>query len=728
MKNLRTNIPYGGLAAALLGAGAYSTLTIATAYAQDAEILAADNTLPPIVVEGTTIAPKPARKAKRPTATQTVPVPADRGKIAARTATSSDVPASSGQPLNFEDAEAAFGSDVEYVEAGRILNNQGGSVSVVTAEDLNRQQVRHAADALRSLPGVAISRSGGPQSITSVRIRGAESNHTLVLIDGVEVNAADGAFDFANLTADDIEQIEVLRGPQSALFSSGALGGVVNIRTKSGKGPLTVRVRSEIGTMNSQNGSLQIGGGSDKLHGIATFSGYHTDGFNLATSGNEDDGATFSNMSFAGGVELFPGLKIDGSLRRSRTDGDRDDFGPIGSHGFEELGDTKSEFDSILWVGRLAATLDTFDGKWVHRWQIGGTKTDLYDIGRGSFAGTGSFVTERFNYSYRSTVTLDSPAMPGIKHFLTGLVEHQTEDYDQVSRSSFSDTIVSEEMARTGYAAELRGEYFNSLFLSAAVRHDDNDSFEDFSTWNTSASYRLPGNVFRLHGAVGSGVKYPSLLELYGEFGPTGFVGNPNLRPEESIGWEAGIETTLFGGRAVVDVTYFSQKLENEIFTAFSPVYTVDNRDGESDREGIEVQGRFNVAAGLDVGVAYTYLRAREDTGLEEIRRPPHSGRVDVNYRFLQDRANINLAVAYSGETFDENFNFNSFTTERLLLDDYWLVTLAGSYKLAPGIEVYGRVENLLDQDYTEIIGIDSAPVAAYAGFKLTYGGEDGIK
>jgi vitamin B12 transporter len=675
------------------------------------EALAQDAELPPIVVEGTTIS-VPAKKPKKaPAAVETEPV-------------SSNAPGSAEpQPLSSSDAGGPEAAG-EVSDAGRLLQNQGSSVTVVTSEDLQRQQIRHAADALKSLPGVSVSRAGGPQSLTYVRIRGAESNHTLVVVDGVEVNTADGAFDFSYLTADDIEQIEVLRGPQSALYSSGALGGVINIKTKSGKGPLTIRTRGEIGTQNSQNGAIQIGGGNDQAHGVFTLAGYRTDGYNLSLQGDEDDGARFSNLSFSGGVEVLPGLTIDATLRRSETDGERDDFDFINIRpdGFEGLADTASEFNQVLTIGRLAATLETFDGKWVHQVSAYKTESDLYDIGRGLSPGTGRFITERSEIAYRSTLTIDTPSQPMVTHYLTGLVEHRKETFEQDSRFAFGNTLVDVEEDRTSFAGELRGEYFKSLFLSATARYDDNRSFDDYATWQTSASWRIPDSIFRVHASAGSGVKYPSLLELYGEFGPNNFVGNPNLQPEESLGWDAGLETTLFGGRAIVDVTYFQQSLKNEIFSVFLPFgYTADNREGESDRKGIEVSGRFNLARGLDLGLAYTYLDATEPSGQEEIRRPPHSGRVDVGYTTPDERGKINLAVAYTGDTFDENFNYNSFSTERLLLEDYWLVTLAGSYQLAPGVELYGRVENLLDEKYTEIIGIDSAPVAAFVGMKFTY-------
>ena len=159
-----------------------------------------------------------------------------------------------------------------------------------------------------------------------MRIRGAESNHTLVLIDGVEVNSptTDGFFDFSNLDADEIEQIEVLRGPQGGLYGTGAIGGVVNIITKSGKGPLTFRARGEGGAFGTRDGALQVSGGSDDLYGSATIQGRMTDGFNISTAGDEDDGGKLSTFAFRGGAALLDNLKLDGTLRMSTNRADRD--------------------------------------------------------------------------------------------------------------------------------------------------------------------------------------------------------------------------------------------------------------------------------------------------------------------------------------------------------------------------------------------------------------------
>lgn len=681
--------------------------------------------LPEVVVEGTTIAVSKEREPKRK-------------KAPSNTSQSSGAPSqgsgfeSSGDGNvvgidgagQFDQGDTLNSNNITAnndIPAGQLLKNQGNSVTVVTSKQLQEQQIRHLADALRSLPGVYVSRSGGPQSITSVRIRGAESNHTLVLIDGVEVNAADAAFDFSNLTTEDIEKIEVLRGPQSALYSSGALGGVINITTKSGKGPLTIRVRGEAGSHNAHGGAVQISAGNDNIHGIVTLSGRKTDGYNLSRQGNEDDGARFSNFAFAGGVKILPNVKLDASFRSSKTDAYRDDFDGIRADGFGELVDTASNFNSTLRLGRLAATIDTFDGLWRHKIEFAGMESELFDDGQGGFVGTAEFVSERQAYSYTSTLQLNAPGFPGIRHYVTGRVDHQRETYEQQNTSLFGASSADGERERTGVAGEIRGEYNDILFLNAALRHDDNDSFEDFTTWNASGSLKIPQTPLRVHASVGKGVKYPSLLELFGNFPGAGFVSNPNLVPEESIGWDAGIELATPDRTALIDVTYFSQNLKNEIDFSFFPLFTSFNRTGESTREGVEIAGHVFVTKDIRVGASYTYLKAREDDGTEEIRRPPHSGRVDVNYRFADGLGNLNLAAVYNGEMLDKAFNFNTFTTLPLKLDDFWLLTAAASYKVAPGIELYGRVENLLDEDYTEIIGIESAPIAAFAGVRLTY-------
>lgn len=643
--------------------------------------------LPGIYVQGASISARPIRPADTP------PPP-------------SDAPPA-------ETVEDASGIPLERI---------GSAVSVVTAKDLERQQVQSAHDALRSLPGVSVSQQGTSGNLTVVRIRGAESRHTLVVIDGVEVNSGtDGFFDFSNLSAADIEQIEVLRGPQSGLYGNSALGGVINITTKSGRGPLALSIKTEFGTQHTGSATAQLSGGNDKAWGSVIVHGFNTDAFNISTSGNERDGSRVQSFAARGGIALSENFKIEGSLREHNTRAGFDSTFPGGTYkGFVFVPADALFFSDVrLRVGSLQATLDTFNKTWTHNFYVQGAETMRDDFGSTPLE-TNSTNTK---LGYKSTLLLEPAAAAPFRHFVTAMVERRTEKFQQ---PTFAATEFTRD--RNTVAGEIRGEYFKSLFLTGTVRHDQNTDTEDFTTWHASASYLLPGNIFRLHGSVGTGVKYPSFGDLYGFF--FGFESDPNLRPEESVGYDFGIETKFFNGRAVVDVTYFHADLTNEIAIKCLPAppftCTPFNRSGPSTRSGIEVAARYALTPQLTLGGAYTFLRAREDTGLEEVRRPPHSGRVDVNYAFEQGRGNVNVAAIYNGDMQDVVTDAG-FNPARTTLDSYWLLRVAASYKLQPGVEVFGRVENLLDQRYQEVFGYNATPgIAAFAGLKLTFGGPEG--
>ncbi len=678
--------------------------------------------LPGIVVQGATL--DVPRAAKQPVEPDPVPQrPRQQGAPAATQAATA--PSAAAQGGNAAVTTGSGGSgDVEGVAADKV----GTSVSVVTGEQLRQQNIRTAVDALRSLPGVSVSRSGGAQNLTAVRIRGAESRHTLVRIDGVEVNSGtDGSFDFANLTAEDIEQIEVLRGPQSGLYGSNALGGVINVITKSGKGPLTVRVRAEVGSHGTKDGSIAVSGGSDRAHGILTVYGRTSDGFNLSQTGNENDFADFRNVSFNGGFKAAENLKIDGSFRRNVTRGGRDDGFAGVKNGFSVPADDNSFFETALTSGRLQATLDTLDGRWVHKAFINRAHTNAQDTtSPAPFFGTPftETISQNTKYGYTSTYRIDgAPGVP-VRHFVTGLIEREEEEFKQPTNPLGA----LRERSRVSGVGEIRGEYFNNLFLSGTVRRDNNDAFDDFTTWRTSAAYKVPNTPFRLHGSYGTGVKYPSFGEQFGFF--FGFAPNPNLKPETSQGWDAGIETQLFGGRGVVDLTYFNQNLQNEIDFRTIPIFQFQpfNRTGESKREGIEVAGRYLVLPGLTVGGAYTYLKADNDDGTAEVRRPKHSGRLDANYLFDNGRANLNLAAIYNGQMKDIAFEAGPpFGSQLVPLKEYWLVQASASYKLQPGLEIYGKVENALNQKYEEVLGFNTSGTTVYVGVRLTFEDKSGL-
>ncbi|MFM9849485.1 MAG: TonB-dependent receptor plug domain-containing protein [Hyphomicrobiaceae bacterium] len=659
---------------------------------------AAQTPLPGIVVEGATLSNPPVRRS-----TPAVSAPAQGGGASGTT----------------EQADA--GGD------GVAAEKIGSAVSVITGEELQRRQIRNAADALRSMPGVYVSRSAGFGGETQVRLRGAEANHTLVLIDGMVANQpGTGEFDFALLSTDQIERIEIIRGAQSGLYGSGAIGGAINIVTKTGKRPPKGSIWSEAGSYKTVAGGVTLSGGTDRAHGLISYSATSSNGFNIADQGWETDAFSRRSFLFKGGVKPTDTFAVDFFLRNSEKRGDRDDdlFCPFPAPptctGFSKQIDSFSHFATSSWLTGVEARLDSFGGALTHKFKVNYAETNLEDTSGPFFSRNDN---DRSNFAYSATWKFDTPGVGGAaKHFLTGLVEKEMESFTPVTGDNRS-----RERDRLATAAEYRGEFANRLFIAGNVRHDDNDSFKDFTTWRTSASLALREFGLRPHASVGTGVRLPTMVEQFGQF--TGFVSNPNLQPEESFGWDAGIEYSFLKGRAVLDVTYFNTDFRNEIFTDFSlfPIIGVDNRSGKSTREGVEVALRWQIMPSLTIGGAYTWLDARDDAGFEEIRRPKNTGRVDVSYGFAEGRGNVTLAAIYNGQARDFAFELPFFTQTRVALGEYWLVSAAASWKLQPGVEVFGRVENLLDEHYQEVYGFETARIAAYAGVKITFGGEDGL-
>jgi vitamin B12 transporter len=610
---------------------------------------------------------------------------------------------------------------------GVPLEKIGSAVTVVTGEQLRAQQVRHAADALRSLPGVAVSRTASPSSFTQVRIRGAEGNHTLVLIDGIDAGEnAIGEFDFSSLLAEDIERIEVIRGPQSGLYGSKAIGGVINIVTKTGKGPVTASVRTEGGTLGSYDVSGRVSGGDDRGWFYASAQRRGAQSFNWSETGSEDDSWRNTTLSLRGGVTLLKGVTLDFSVRNSRNFTNTDDT-PF--FGLQVPFDSFATSDTNVFLGGVKLKWDTLDGAWSQVLSFNRNHTEVKT--QSDLFGPSDNDNERDKFAYLATYRFHTPTFLTAEHAISGQIDTVNERFTPSSDG------LERERNQVGVVGEYRGEFFKRLSVTGNVRHDDNDTFQDFTTWRTALSLNLPELKIRPHSSVGTGVALPGMFEQFGFFlGSPPFKGNPNLKPEESLGWDAGVEFTLIKDRAFLDVTYFRANLTNEI-VGFGT--SLANLNGESERSGIEVALRAQLTPSLLLGASYTYLDATgadlnlDPTGtiqFPEVRRPRHAGRGDLTYVFADGRGSVSLAAIYNGRLQDNAFfvapDF-SLSTFRVEGDDYWLVNLAASYKLQKGVEVFGRMENLFDQRYQEVFGFEAAPITAFAGIKLTFGGPDGV-
>lgn len=596
----------------------------------------------------------------------------------------------------------------------------GSSLTVITDTELEDKQIRFVSDALRSVPGLSVSRSGNFGSLTQVRIRGADSNQTLVIIDGVRMNdpASGNEFNFGQLLADDIESIEVLRGPQATLYGSNTIGGVINIKTKQGETGLAANGRAEGGSFATFDGNASIRGGTEQASGAFSIAGLTTDGVNVSRSGDEKDGYENMTINGTGRIALTERLELFGSVRYMTSELQFDDFGGAvdPTTGYIIASDANRISDVTNLSGRGEARLNLFDGTWQQTLGFSGfdstnrTLSDDFEIFK--------FDGQRTTLDYQSIVDLDTPSFAES----TQTFVFRAERDEEKGENSIAGDLPS--ITNIGVVGEYRLSMLDSIFITAGLRHDFDSEFEDFTAPRVTAAYLLKETNTRFHSSWGKGVQNPTLTELYGFSGT--FIGNSDLEPENSTGWDLGVQQSLLDEKASVDVTYFNNRVQDFISSEFVPALVANrpvNLDGTSKIQGVEMSFIAQLSEGLSFTGAYTYTDGEDPSGEELVRRPPHIASAALNYAFWKndekaDRANINLNIVYTGEQEDTVFLSPTFQQERTTLDSYLLVNLASSFEILPGVELIGRVENLLDEEYEEIYSLQSPGIGLFFGVR----------
>jgi vitamin B12 transporter len=616
------------------------------------------------------------------------------------------------------------------VETSRV----GAAVTVIRGEDLRARGTTTLADALRDVPGLAVSQSGSRGGLTEVRARGGESNHLLVMIDGMVVNGVDnGNFNFADFNVDDIERIEVIRGPQSGLYGANAHTGVIAITTLSGKGRKpSASVKLEGGVPGAWGVAATAAGSQGPVYGAVTVSNNETRGFNISRFGSEKDGSRAFVGTVKAGVDLSPMFNIEGSLRVTdrfaKTDPEDSacTFDPItfacppvnpSTYGRVFDGFDTGKYQSL--AGRLSATANLLDGRWTHNVSVArfseryvffdSDTTDFFDAS-GRFEGT------RDTISYKTTYKFDTPSMFGARHTITGGVTH---DIERFSRDRTVDLAVVPEKSRdqTGYFVEWLTDFSGGLSLGAALRHDDFSGFADATTYRLTAVQAFAATGTRLRASVGTGVTKPTFIEQFVGFG--NFVPNPNVVPEQSTGYDFGIDQTMMDGRLRLSATYFASRMRDEIATVGFAPSTVVNLDDVSTRSGVELAFGYDLAAWLTLNGSYTYTRSLQE-GVEEVRRPPHAGSLSATARFADDRARLMVGASYTGETPD-NF-FGTFPATRVRLPAYWLVNAQLSYDWSKQVTAYIRAENIFDKRGEDVFSYVNPGFTALAGIRVKFG------
>jgi len=585
-----------------------------------------------------------------------------------------------------------------------------GSALVITAEQLDQRQTRDIADVLRDVPGVAVAGVAGQ---TQIRLRGAEANHVLVLVDGIEVSDPfGGEFDIGTLQAEPGARVEVLRGPQSALYGSDAIGGVVAYESARDIDQAGFAARLEGGTQGTINGATRygyVGQGWDAALSAVVVS---TDGQPNARNGTRDIGRDSYTLAGKGSVELADNLELRAAARFIRTEGlfNDSDFDPTSpTFGFT-IDSPGSRFTNEAIYALVGANLDTLEGRWTHD-----LSAQIADVNRetfGAFGQSSGSEGDRVKASYVSAFEITR------EHRVTFAADYEVEGFRNAFAGSGGFTG-RREIEQVGLVGEYRygGEHFD---LSAAIRHDINDLFRDATTFRVGAGYRITETT-RLRAAAGSGVKNPGFFELYG-FVDGRFIGNAALRPEKSTGWEVGIDQWL-GDSAKLAVTYFDSELEGEIFTTFPPptfIATPANRTTVSEQRGVEVSLSARLSNAWSLDAAYSYLDA-EENGIEEVRRPQHIASAALTWTAPQDKASATLVIRYNGETPDVAFADPSFVPVPVQLDDYTLVNFNARVKLTDSLSGFARVENLLGEDYEQVFSFVSPGRSAVVGVEARF-------
>ncbi|MGB3045128.1 MAG: TonB-dependent receptor [Xanthobacteraceae bacterium] len=618
------------------------------------------------------------------------------------------------------------------VTAGRApesIGSTGSAISVISGETLTTSNPASLTDALRSVPGLMVTQAGGPAGTTGVMLRGANTGQTLVLIDGVRVNDPSGAagdFNFALVAPGTVDRVEVLRGPQSALYGSDAMGGVINIITKKGSGPAQYSIRTEGGSYGTASTTASMSGSSGPWNYAVTGSGQHTNGFSSygyripaieAKYPNlEKDGMDRIGGSARVGYDAGEGFRFDAGVMSTFTRGAYDaSFGatpdtPSNSNQLQQQIWAKAAVDSL--GGMLTQSITTFAT------QVDRTFNDYSSYGinvlpANSYATSTDFRGNSFGAEYQGDLKMGAAG----SLIYGARTQHDTAE-------SFGATILPVPTPRISTLNATKDT--NSVFalwklpigerLSVTMggRVDDVVDVATFATWRTTAAYNIVETGTKLRASAGTGAKAPTLYQLYE---PN--YGNSGLKPEESFGYDAGIDQSLFNGRVTLSLTGFYNKFSNLIDFTFDPTPTQPFGHyinvARAETSGLELGADIDVMPGtLRLKTAYTWLQAKDlSTGLTLARRPEHLARIALAIT-PTDRWLIEPRILMVSKRFSSNNELNP-------LNAYTRVDLYTEYKIDNNWKVFARGENIFNERYQEVLNYGTTGPAVYGGFHATW-------
>jgi len=578
------------------------------------------------------------------------------------------------------------------------LDQSPASVSLISSDDLEQKQIERVSDALREVPGLNVVQTGTPGQLTSVFMRGLPSEDMQVLLDGIPINQGlAGQFDFANLTTDDIDRIEVARGPQSTIYGPRALAGVVQIFTKQGSGPPGITLSSEGGSYDTFRESLESDGKLGEFDYSIGASRLDTD--------NARPNNSYRNSSGIADVGWSPNEQLR--------------IGSLFIYSLSETGNPNTIFDpkpvdhflTEKWF--IAPHVDLrVGGWWEHKFIFDyDQERQVNNPNQDGFVGPTRALFERVTVDYQNDLRPTSWLTLTSGFFYNRLNAGQERPF--VSQAfGPQPTFISDHTQEVAGFLQAKVDIDNFIFV-AGGRLDNFNQFGDVWTYRFAGSYKIDKTNTTLHSSVATGFSPPSSQDKI-------FGMNFGLRPEKDLGWDIGIEQRLWENRVRVGVTYFHNDLSNVI--GFNGQFQTLNL-GAAETQGLEMELHAQPIADLTFTASYTYLDAEKTSsadisqpkGARLPRRPRNEVYVSGSYLWWK-KLRTTIAAKFVNAREEINFGGPNFDIE-----DYSFVNVAAEYEINPHMSIFGRIDNLTNEHYAEVFGFPALGMAAYGGVKLRF-------
>ena len=579
------------------------------------------------------------------------------------------------------------------------LDQSPASVSVITSEDIEQKQIQRVSNALREVPGLSVVQTGTAGQLTSIFTRGLRSEHTQVLLDGVPINQGlQGAFNFADLTTDDIDRIEVVRGPQSTLYGPRALAGVIQIFTKQGEGTPTIMLSGEGGSYDTFREWLESEGKIDQFDYSIGASRIDTD--NARPNNQYRNSAAIANVGWSPNEQFRIGSLFTYSLSDTGNPNTIFDPKPL------------DNFLTERWL--LAPHVDLRIGDWwEHKFIFSyDHERQLNDPNQDGFVGPTRALFERTTIDYQNDLRPASWLTLTSGFFYSRLNAGQERPF-VLQIFGPQPTFVSDHTQETAGFLQATATPIENLIFVAGGRFDHFNQFGDIWTYRFAGSYKIAKTNTTLHSSIATGFSPPSSQDKI-------FGNNFGLQPEKNLGWDIGVEQRLWENRVTLGATYFHNDLSNVI--GFNGLFDTLNL-GAAETQGLEAELRAQPVTDLVFTASYTYLDAEKTSsadinqpkGARLPRRPRNELYVSASY-FWCKRLRTTAEAKFVNAREELNFGGPNFDIE-----DYSFVNIAAEYEVNPHLSIFGRIDNLTNEHYAEVFGFPALGRAAYAGVKLRF-------